>query len=51
MEQDRVVLTFFTYSGHQKMAIYRHTDTFARGNYNFKTERNSIASGPLGYMF
>jgi hypothetical protein len=34
-----------------KQTIYRHTDTFQRGSYRFKTERKEIAQGPGGFMF
>jgi hypothetical protein len=50
-EKDSVTVTFYTYSGHQKQTIYRHTDTFKRGSYRFKTERKEIAQGPGGFMF
>jgi hypothetical protein len=51
VEKERVTVTFYTYSGHQKQTIYRHTDTFKRGSYRFQTERKEIAQGPGGFMF
>ena len=46
-----VVVTFLTYSGLGQAAIYRYIDTYQRGEYRFKTERQQIATGPGGYVF
>jgi hypothetical protein len=51
IEKDRVTVTFFTYCGLGRQMIYRHTDTFKRGGYRFKTERKEIAQGPGGFLF
>ena len=46
-----VVVTFLSYSGLDQEAIYRYTDTYQRGEYRCKTERQQIATGPGGYVF
>jgi len=51
VDEDRVTVTFYSCSGLGRDTIYRHTDTFKRGTYRFKTERKEIALGPGGYKF
>jgi hypothetical protein len=51
VEKDRVTVTFHTYSGLGKEAVFRHTDTYKPGKYRPKTEQKRIAEGPAGYMF
>ena len=50
VENDRVTVTFYTYSGLEKQAIYRHTDTYKAGKYRPKVEQKRIAEGPPGFM-
>ncbi len=51
MENGQVTVTFYTYSGLEKQAIYRHTDTYRAGKYRAKVEQEKIAEGPEGYLF
>ena len=51
MDNDQVTVTFHTYSGLEKQAIYRHTDTYRAGKYRAKVEQEKIAEGPEGYLF
>lgn len=46
-----VKVTFFTHSGIGREAIYRHTDTYKLGSYQFEPDRKQIAIGPGGYVF
>ncbi len=51
MDNDQVTVTFHTYSGLEKQAIYRHTDTYRAGKYRAKVKQEKIAEGPEGYLF
>lgn len=51
MEDDKVTVTFHTYSGLEKESIFRHIDTYRTGKYRAKVEQRKIAEGPDGYMF
>ena len=51
LEPDRAVVTFYTYSGYEKEAIYRHVDVYRRGKYRPRVEQTKIAEGKQGYMF
>ena len=51
IEKDKVTVTFFTFSGYQNEAIYRHTDTYKPGSYRYESQRTEIAKGKQGYMF
>lgn len=51
VENNQVTVTFYTYSGLEKQAIYRHTDTYRAGKYRAKVEQEKIAQGPDGYLF
>ncbi len=51
MTPDRVTVTFHTYCPLYKEAIYRHTDTYRRGQYRAKTEQVRIADAPGGIAF
>ncbi len=46
-----VTVTFYTYSGLGREAIYRHVDTFAVGRYTFVAQETCIAQGQGGYLF
>ncbi len=46
---DKVVVTFYSYSGLGRETIHRHRDTFRQGRYCFRTRRRYVASGPGGY--
>jgi len=48
---NNVTVTFYTYSGLMPEGIRRHTDTFRKGSYCFKSRRKDIATGPGGYVF
>ena len=50
-ENDRVIVTFYTYSGLWKESIFRHTDTYRVGTYRPKTEQKRIAEGSGGFAF
>lgn len=50
-ESGRVVVRFYTYSGHDREAIYRHVDSYEPGCYAFETERAVIAEGQGGFVF
>lgn len=51
VENDRVSVVFYTYSGLHKEAIFRHTDTYRAGKYRPKIEQKRIGEGPSGYAF
>lgn len=51
VENDRVSVVFYTYSGLDKEAIFRHTDTYRAGKYRPKIEQKRIGEGPSGYAF
>lgn len=51
LEPDRAVVTFYTYSGFEKEAIYRHVDVYRRGKYRPRVEEAKIAEGQGGWMF
>ena len=51
LEPTRAVVTFYTYSGYEKEAIYRHVDVYRRGNYRARVEVGKVAEGKQGYMF
>jgi hypothetical protein len=51
VEKERVTVTFYTYSGYRNEAIYRHTDTYHRGNYRYESQRTEIAQGGKGFVF
>jgi hypothetical protein len=50
-EGDSISVVFLTFSGHDVETVYRHTDKFRRGSYQFETERKEIATGPGGFVF
>jgi hypothetical protein len=47
---NEVTVAFYTHSALGEQTIYRQTDTFEKGKYTFRTERESIAQGPGGYI-
>jgi hypothetical protein len=47
----RVRVTFYTYCGLHKQSIYRHTDTYRRGNYRPSVEEELVAGAPGGVAF
>ena len=49
--KNKTTVTFFTYSGLMPEGIRRHTDTFRKGSYCFKSRCKDIATGPGGYVF
>ena len=51
IEKNRVMVTFYTYSGYQNETIYRHTDTYKPGSYRYESERKVIAQGGKGFAF
>jgi hypothetical protein len=51
LEPDRAVVTFYTFSGFDKEAIYRHVDVYRRGKYRPRVEEAKIAEGTAGYRF
>jgi hypothetical protein len=51
LEQQRVIVTFYTYSGSAPEGIYRHVDTYELGSYRFDTSVTTIATGPGGYLY
>ncbi len=46
-----VTVMFYTFSGLDCQAIYRHTDTYKPGRYRFESDRKVIAKGPAGFIF
>lgn len=48
---DTITITFYTYSGLEKEAIYRFSDTYQRGSYKFETQQVVIAEGSSGFIF
>ena len=46
---DNVKVTFYTYYGHLKKQIFKHTDTYAKGSYKFDSNCKIIAEGGEGY--
>ncbi|MHC5082118.1 MAG: hypothetical protein ACYTHN_24195 [Planctomycetota bacterium] len=50
-EEDLVTVTFHTYSGLGRDALFRHEDRFARGSYLFEPTEIMIAEGEGGYVF
>ncbi|GAB4266207.1 hypothetical protein [Thermincola ferriacetica] len=50
-EKGSVTVSFYTYSGLETEAVYRHTDRYRAGNYAFKSEKTIIGKGPMGYIF
>ena len=48
--QDKVTVTFYSYSGLGQESIYRHRDTYKPGYYSFKSERTVVAEGSGGYV-
>lgn len=46
---DNVKVTFYTYYGHLKKQIFKHTDTYAKGSYKFDSNCEIIAEGGEGY--
>lgn len=49
LEDDRAIVTFYTYSGFEKEGIYRHVDVYRRGKFRARLEDVKIAEGPSGY--
>jgi len=50
-KNDKIIVTFYSFSGLSTEAIYRHVDTFQAGKYSFKTKEVMIAKGCGGYVF
>jgi hypothetical protein len=50
IDDGRVTVTFFTYSGLEIQSVYRHTDVYKAGKYRPKVEQKRIAEGPRGFM-
>ena len=48
---DKILVTFYSFSALGREIIYRHVDTFNGGNYSFKTKEVAIAEGVDGYVF
>jgi hypothetical protein len=51
LEPDRAVVTFYTFSGFDKEALYRHVDVYRRDKYRPRVEEAKIAEGASGYRF
>ena len=51
MEEDIITVTFFTYSGLGQETIYRHSDRYRQGSYQYETEEKIIAVGEGGVAF
>ena len=50
-KNDKIIVTFYSFSRLGTEAIYRHVDTFQAGKYSFKTKEVTIAEGGGGYVF
>ena len=50
-KNDKIIVTFYSFSGLCTEAICRHVDTFQAGKYSFKTKQIMIAKGCGGYIF
>lgn len=50
-QEDIVTIKFHTFSGLAQESIFRFTDTFHKGRFNFATQEDTIAEGPHGYIF
>ena len=50
-EGNVITVVFYTFSGLGGHGIYRHLDTYEKGQYQFKTEKKLIAEGTGGYVF
>ena len=50
-KNDKVIVTFYSFSGLSTEAIYRHVDTFSIGSYSFKTKEVMMGEGCGGYVF
>ena len=48
---EKATVGFFTYSGCEREAIFRHTDTYRPGSLGFATRTTVIAVGGIGYIF
>jgi len=48
---DRVVVTFYTYSGYETERLYKHVDTYRRGKFRPRVEEAVIAVGRPGWLF
>jgi len=51
LDNDRIIVTFYSFSGLGSEAIYRHVDTFQPGKYSFKTKEVVVARGCGGYVY
>lgn len=51
MEKEKVIVTFYTYSGLDPEGYHRHTDTYKRGKYRARTEDKQVAEGTQGVAF
>ena len=47
---DKVIVSFYTYTGLGSEGVVRHTDTFFTGSYCCVTDSKMIANGPGGYV-
>lgn len=48
---DTISISFLTYSGHDREAIYQTTDSYQAGSYVFESKRTFVAEGLGGYIF
>jgi hypothetical protein len=51
LDDDHFTVTFLTFSGLGQEAIYRHTDVYSVGNYQFEADRQGVARGVGGFVF
>ena len=47
---NNIQVTFYTYYGHAKKTILKHTDVFSKGSYRFESSCEKIAEGGEGYL-
>ena len=50
-DSNLVTVTFYTFAGLGREAIYLHLDTYKPGRYCFESDERVIAEGPGGYVF
>jgi len=48
---DKVIVSFYTYTRLGSEGVVRHTDTFSAGSYCFVTDSKMIANGPGGCVY
>lgn len=51
VEEDRVVVSFYTYCGLEQQRLIRHTDIYRPGKYRARVLERTIAEGPPVFVF